>query len=106
MSKADEGDDGPVDDGVPDQEEVGYKHPPKHTRFSRGRSGKPSGRPKGARGHATIMREVASETHTVIENGEPQERTNLELVALALRNHVAMATPRATRAYEKLQELF
>jgi hypothetical protein len=29
------------------QEEVGYKHPPKRTRFKPGQSGNPKGRPKG-----------------------------------------------------------
>ena len=107
MNKDDEGDDWPsADDSAGDQEKVGYKQPPKQTRYRAGRSGKPSGRPKGARGLATIMREVASETHTIVENGKPQERTNLELVLLALSRLMATGKPKATRVYEKHQELF
>ena len=34
---------------VPADYEVGYKKPPRHTRFRRGRSGNPNGRPKQAR---------------------------------------------------------
>ena len=31
-----------------DDYEVGYRKPPQHSRFEKGRSGKPEGRPKGA----------------------------------------------------------
>ena len=37
--------------------EVGYKKPPRHTRFKAGQSGNPRGRPKGAKGLNTIVRE-------------------------------------------------
>lgn len=37
---------------------VGYGRPPVHTRFKRGRSGNPKGRPKGAKGLKTLAREL------------------------------------------------
>src|SRR5438105_4983911 len=37
--------------------EVGYGKPPVHTRFPKGVSGNPAGRPKGAKGLNTIVRE-------------------------------------------------
>lgn len=36
--------------------EVGYGRPPKHTRFQKGRSGNPKGRPKDAKGFAASLK--------------------------------------------------
>ena len=42
-----------------EEDEFGYKMPPKHTRFKPGQSGNPKGRPRGARGfEATLKREL------------------------------------------------
>ncbi|MFL0357263.1 DUF5681 domain-containing protein [Erythrobacter sp. GH1-10] len=38
-----------------DDYEVGYGKPPKNTRWQKGQSGNPSGRPKGARGLKTDL---------------------------------------------------
>jgi hypothetical protein len=40
----------PKENGRPPQAEVGYKRPPKHTQFAKGRSGNPNGRPKRPEG--------------------------------------------------------
>jgi hypothetical protein len=37
---------------------VGYKKPPKHSQFKKGESGNKKGRPKGAKGLKTIVRDV------------------------------------------------
>ena len=36
--------------------EVGYKRPPKHTRFKKGHSGNPKGRPKGTGGTGALVK--------------------------------------------------
>ncbi len=49
--------------------EVGYKKPPKHTRFKRGQSGNPRGRPKGSRNLKTELAEELQELISVREGG-------------------------------------
>lgn len=41
--------------------EVGYGKPPKHTRYRKGASGNPAGRPKGQRNLATILAHALEE---------------------------------------------
>lgn len=51
--------------------EVGYAKPPKSTRFKKGQSGNPKGRPKGAKGvKASLRREL--ETKITVREGNHQ----------------------------------
>ncbi|MDJ1018499.1 MAG: DUF5681 domain-containing protein [Paracoccaceae bacterium] len=61
--------------------DVGYGKPPKHTRFKKGQSGNPKGRPKGSRNFATDLDEVLSAPMTVIKNGSPK-KVSSQLAAL------------------------
>jgi hypothetical protein len=54
-----------------DDYEVGYRKPPKHSRFIPGQSGNPKGRPSGTKNLATDLAEELSETITVTEGGQP-----------------------------------
>ena len=49
--------------------QVGYGKPPAHTRFKKGRSGNPYGRPSRHRNLATIFDAVLEEKVAIIENG-------------------------------------
>ena len=50
--------------------EVGYQKPPKQTRFKKGQSGNPNGRPKGVRNLKTELMEELGERITVTESGQ------------------------------------
>ena len=49
--------------------EVGYGKPPGHTRFAKGQSGNPRGRPPGAKSFTTLLDEALNERVLVEENG-------------------------------------
>jgi Family of unknown function (DUF5681) len=81
---------------MPADYEVGYKRPPSHTRFQKGRSGNPRGRPKGARNLATDLAEELGEVIEVRENGtvlriSKQRAVIKSLTALTLKGNARAA---------------
>ena len=52
---------------------VGYGRPPEHTRFKKGQSGNPKGRPKGTRNFKTDLAEVLDERVLINEGGTRTE---------------------------------
>ena len=63
---------------APADYEVGYRRPPDHTRFSKGRSGNPNGRPKSSANAKTIVSRAISEKVTIREGDKPRAVTKLE----------------------------
>jgi Family of unknown function (DUF5681) len=61
---------------------VGYAKPPKHTRFTKGRSGNPKGRPTGSKNLATMMIEELTQPVPIVENGK---RTKIPKIRAAVR---------------------
>jgi hypothetical protein len=84
----------------------GYKAPPEAHRFSKGQSGNPRGRPKGAKGKKKIAEEVLLEQHEIVEGARRVKRTTLELILLAFRNHAFEGSSRAFKDLEKLAAKF
>jgi len=54
---------------------VGYKKPPLHTRFKKGQSGNPKGRPKGTKNFKTDLMEELGEQVLITEAGKDRQIT-------------------------------
>ena len=75
-------------DKEPDYD-VGYRKPPRHTRFTKGQSGNPRGRPPGAKN--------LNETVIVSENGGRRKVTKRQAIVTQLVNRSATADFRAIK---------
>lgn len=86
----------------PREHDVGYGKPPEETRFKPGQSGNPKGRPKGAKGFRSIVREALSTGVTVHRDGATENVSAMEALILKLLTKGMAGEP---RAMDKLIEL-
>ena len=66
--------------------EVGYGRPARHTRFEKGRSGNPRGRPPRAQNLKTLLSDALNETVIVAENGKRRKITKRVAIITQLVN--------------------
>ncbi len=66
-------------------DEVGYRKPPKHTQFQKGQSGNPKGRPKGRRNFKTDLKATLEEPVRVTEKGKTKTVSTQHAALLRLR---------------------
>jgi hypothetical protein len=85
---------------------VGFGKPPLHTRFGKGRSGNPKGRPKGSRNLAGMLHRILNERIVVKENGERRRITKLEATFKQLANKAACGDARALRELLRIESVF
>lgn len=71
---------------LPKTNPVGYGKPPEQSRFQRGKSGNPNGRPKGILNFATALQKTLREIVVITENGRRKEITKLEAAVKQLVN--------------------
>ena len=95
-----------MDDGnkptKPNHGVVGYGKPPEHTRFKKGQSGNPSGRPKGTLNVATALKKSLREKVVINENGRRKTVTKLEAAFKQLVNLAATGELRAIQLLSAL----
>jgi Family of unknown function (DUF5681) len=72
-----------------------YRKPPEHTRFKKGQSGNPRGRP--AKNLPALLAAALNEKVTITENGKRRQVTKREAVITQLVNKSASAELRATK---------
>jgi hypothetical protein len=81
---------------------VGYGNPPRSTRFKKGVSGNPKGRPKGSLNVATVFTKTLLEKVVINEHGQRKIVTKLEA---ALKQMVNKAASGDLRAFHQLVDL-
>ena len=74
---------------------VGYGKPPKHARFTKGRSGNPKGRPRGARNFTGELVDELDRKVIVKEGGVTKSITKRRAIILSLLNKALQGDARA-----------
>ncbi len=82
--------------------EVGYGKPPRHTRFKKGCSGHPEGRPKGATNVKTEMKRLLAAKTTIKIGDVVQKVSTSKAMCMAL---VQKALKGDVRAFSKVVEI-
>lgn len=84
--------------------EVGYARPPVTTRFQKGRSGNPKGRPVGSRSLDSLLTAALDESVMVNENGKRRTITKREAIVRQLVNRSASADLKAIQMVVALMQ--
>ncbi len=87
-----------------DPYEVGYGKPPKRTRFKKGRSGNPYGRPPKKPDLYSELTKVLRERVTLTGPGQPEEATVQQALLLRLRDEALRGELWAVKLVQKVME--
>ena len=86
------------------EERVGYRRPPKHSRFQRGQSGNPGGRPPGVKSLSGIVRKIVGQKVTVTENGRTRRIPRIEAILLRAASEASRGDVASLRLVLQLAE--
>lgn len=81
----------------PPTDKVGYGHPPKATRFQKGQSGNPSGRPAGIKSLRSVLEEALAQRTSVRVAGRTKRVTKLEAMTRKLADLAVEGDARVLR---------
>lgn len=86
----------------PGNKKVGRGRPPAHSRFRKGVSGNPAGRPPKNRDLKKLVEAELDQLVSLTENGKRVRLTKREVVAKTLVNDAARGDPKAVQALVRL----
>lgn len=86
----------------PGKSEVGYRRPPRGSRFKPGQSGNPKGRPRGSRNFRTDLKSTLDKPVKLNEEGKARKVSTQEAALLRLRQKALAGD---TRALDRLIQL-
>jgi len=76
---------------------IGYCRPPHHSRFQKGQSGNPKGRPGGSKNLLTLFTEALNEEVIVADDGGQRKITKREAMVKQVVDRSTIADPRAVK---------
>ena len=82
---------------------AGKGYPPRKTRFRKGQSGNPNGRPKGSKNLATILNRELQKKVTIREGDKTRRATKGEAVVISTINKSLSGDTKATNTVLALQ---
>ncbi len=85
--------------------EVGYAKPPEHTRFKKGQSGNPAGRPKGSLSLTVALNKALNEKITVTEHGRFKQMSKLDAAVKGMINRAVKGDAKACQQMLSLGHL-
>jgi hypothetical protein len=85
---------------------IGYRRPPKDTQFKPGKSGNPTGRPKGSRPVGAILKEILGRKVSVTENGKTRRLGVMEVIFHRLINDAMRGNPKAVTLLLSLHDRY
>jgi Family of unknown function (DUF5681) len=85
---------------------VGYKKPPRHSRFQPGRSGNPRGRQSGVRNLATDVKRTLEVPVRLNDQGKARRVSTQQAALFRLREKALKGDPRSLAQFLELAKIF